>query len=74
MLIGIKNEDWTKPGVKTARFWSRHILWAKPTIKESIDDMNKKFKSLNVKMKLTYFVILIYSNVHITIKYNSIYL
>ena len=46
-----KNEDWTSSGVKTAGFWSRHLLWAKPTLKESIDDINKKFKSLNVKMK-----------------------
>ena len=46
-----KNEDWNKSGVKTAGFWSRHILWAKPTLKESIDDINKKFKGLNVKMK-----------------------
>ena len=46
-----KNEDWTKSGVKTAGFWSRHILWAKPTLKESIDDINKRFKNLNVKMK-----------------------
>ena len=46
-----KNEDWTKSGVKTAGFWSRHILWAKPTLKQSIDDINKRFKNLNVKMK-----------------------
>ena len=46
-----KNENHGISGVKTAGFWSRHILWAKPTLKESIDDINKKFKSLNVKMK-----------------------
>ena len=46
-----KNEDWTKSGVKTAGFWSKHILWAKPTLKESIDDINKRFKNLNIKMK-----------------------
>ena len=46
-----KNEDWTKSGVKAAGFWSRHILWAKPTLKKSIEDINKKFKGLNVKMK-----------------------
>ena len=46
-----KNEDWTKSGVKTAGFYSKHVLWNKPTIKESIDDINKRFKSLNVKMK-----------------------
>ena len=46
-----KNEDWTKSGVKTAGFYSKHVLWNKPTLNESIDDINKKFKSLNVKMK-----------------------
>ena len=46
-----KNEDWSKSGVKTAGFYSKHVLWNKPTLKESVDDLNKKFKSLNVKMK-----------------------
>ena len=46
-----KNEDWTKSGVKTAGFYSKHVLWNKPTLKESIDDINKRFKSLNIKMK-----------------------
>ena len=44
-------EDWTKSGVKTAGFYSKHVLWNKPTIKESIDDINKRFKNLNIKMK-----------------------
>jgi len=46
-----KNEDWTKTGVKTAGFYSKHVLWNKPTLQASIDDINKKFKSLNVKIK-----------------------
>ena len=46
-----KNEDWTKSGVKTAGFYSKHVLWNKPTLKESIDDINKIFKDLNIKMK-----------------------
>ena len=45
------NEDWTKSGAKTAGFYSKHILWNKPTLKASIDDINKRFKNLNVKMK-----------------------
>ena len=44
-------EDWTKSGVKTAGFYSKHVLWNKPTLKESIDDINKRFKNLNIKMK-----------------------
>ena len=46
-----KNEDWNKSGVKTAGFYSKHVLWNKPTLKESIDDINKRFKNLNIKMK-----------------------
>ena len=46
-----KNEDCTESGAKSAGFWSRHILWAKPTLKASIDDINKRFENLNVKMK-----------------------
>ena len=44
-------EDWTKSGAKTAGFYSKHVLWNKPTLKESIDDINKRFKGLNIKMK-----------------------
>ena len=29
---------------------SKHALWNKPTIQASIEDINKKFKSLNIKM------------------------
>jgi len=43
------NEDWTDP--KTAGFYAKHILWNLPTIKESIADINKRFKTLNVKLK-----------------------
>ena len=46
-----KNEDWNKSGAKTAGFYSKHVLWNKPTLKESIDDINKRFKNLNIKMK-----------------------
>ena len=46
-----KNENWGASGVKTAGFWSANLLWNKPTLKASFDDINKRFKSLNVKMK-----------------------
>ena len=45
------NENWGASGVKTAGFYSRWITWNKPTLKTSVDDIDKKFKSLNVKMK-----------------------
>ena len=46
-----QNEGWTKSGVKRAGFYSKHVLWNKPTLKASIDDINKRFKILNAKMK-----------------------
>ena len=45
-----KNEDHGLSGVKTAGFWSKILLWNKPTLEASVDDINKKFKHLNVKM------------------------
>jgi hypothetical protein len=41
-------ENWTKSGIKTAGFWSLHLLWNKLTIKQSISDIEKRF---NVKIK-----------------------
>ena len=38
-----KREYWTKTGIPTAGFWSRWLLWNKPTIKESIDYVLKTF-------------------------------
>ena len=43
------NENWSDP--TTAGYLSRWILWAKPTIKESIKDLNKRNKNVNFKLK-----------------------
>ena len=54
MLIGkTKNEDWTKSGIKAAGWMGKHVLWNKPTLYASVADIDKTFKSLNVKMKYT---------------------
>lgn len=37
-------EDWAKSGIKTAGFWSRWLLWNKPTIQGSIKDIEDRFK------------------------------
>lgn len=37
------NENWTKSGINTAGFWSRWLLWNKQTIKESYEDIKKRF-------------------------------
>jgi len=36
-------EDWTKKGVLTAGFWSKWLLWNKPTIDKSKKDISDKF-------------------------------
>ena len=38
-----KNENWEKSGINTGGFWSRWLLWNKPTIEESIDDIKNRF-------------------------------
>ena len=37
------NEDWSKSGIDTARFWSRWLLLNKPSIKESYEDIKIRF-------------------------------
>ena len=43
-----KNEDWSKSGIHTAGWWSRWLLWNKPTLEKSIKDIEKRF---NIKIK-----------------------
>jgi len=43
-----KRENWTKNGIKSAGFWSRYLTWNKPSIIESIKDIEQKF---NIKIK-----------------------
>ncbi len=43
-----KRENWTKSGLKTAGFWSKWILWNKPSLLGSIKDTEKRF---NIKIK-----------------------
>lgn len=40
-------ENWTKSGITTAGFWSKWILWSKPSLKEAINYTSKKF---NIKI------------------------
>ena len=37
------NEDWTKNGIETAGFWSKHLLWNKQTLRESATDASRRF-------------------------------
>ena len=68
MLVGIKNEGWTKSGVKAAGWMGKHVLWNKPTLQASVAGMNKEFEMLNVKMKV---LIVAYSNGKITNSYST---
>lgn len=45
------NEDWTKGGIDTAGWWSRWLLWNKPSLSDSIKDINDRF---NIKIVLDY--------------------
>ena len=45
---GGMGETWGKKGLQTAGFWSRWLLWSKPSLKGAIAFMNNKF---NIKIK-----------------------
>jgi hypothetical protein len=38
-----KRESWSKSGMRTAGFWSRWILWNKPSLSASIQDTQRRF-------------------------------
>ena len=42
-------EDWTLEGVKSVGFWARWVLWNKPSLAQSIADINRRFPSLAVR-------------------------
>lgn len=37
-----KRESWGTSGVCTAGWWSRHLLWNKPSLRGSIADINRR--------------------------------
>ena len=43
-----RRENWTKQGINTAGFWSRWLLWNKPTLHRSIEDTERRF---NIRIK-----------------------
>ena len=42
-------ENWNDP--KTAGFYAKNILWNKPSIRASVEDTNKRFKNIHIKLK-----------------------
>jgi len=43
-----KKENWKKSGIKTAGFWSKWLLWNKPSFSASKKDIEERF---NIKFK-----------------------
>ena len=46
-----KRENWGASGVDTSGFYSRWVTWNKDTLTKSVDDLNKRFKNINIKLK-----------------------
>jgi hypothetical protein len=42
------NEDWSDP--YTAGFWSRWLLWSKPSMKEAIKETEKHLKGMKINV------------------------
>jgi hypothetical protein len=36
-------ENWTQSGILSSGFWSRWLLWNKPTLRESVADVRDRF-------------------------------
>ena len=44
------NENWKKSGIETSGFWSRWLLWEKPSLTEAISSLYEK-KGINIIRK-----------------------
>jgi hypothetical protein len=45
-----KNENWND--ARTAGFYAKHVLWNKTSLQASVNDINKNFPKMKVKLKL----------------------
>jgi hypothetical protein len=45
-----KNENFGISGIDTAGFWAKNILWNKETLTKSVNDLNNRFKNINIKL------------------------
>ena len=43
-----KTENWNDP--QTAGFYAKNILWNKKSVKASVEDTNKRFKNIHIKL------------------------
>jgi hypothetical protein len=44
-------ENWGLSGIETAGFYAKNVLWNKPTLKESVKDLNNKYKNVTFKLQ-----------------------
>ena len=51
ILIDKSNEDWSKSGTRAAGFFRKNILWNKPTVEASVNDLNGKYKDIRFRYK-----------------------
>ena len=49
-------EDWGKSGIATLGFLAKNVSWNKPSIRESVDDLNKKYKDTTFVAHRTLFM------------------
>jgi hypothetical protein len=49
---GGQNQDWTRSGLETAGFYARNLLWNKPTLRESVADLNSRYKDVRFVLKI----------------------
>jgi hypothetical protein len=46
-----ENEKWGITGIETPGFYARWVLWEKPTIQQSIDNLNKKYNYIKFELR-----------------------
>jgi len=44
-------EDWSRQGIETSGFYAKHVLWNKPTIQASVQDLNNRYKDIKFRLK-----------------------
>ena len=44
-------EDWSRSGIDTPGFYAKHVLWNKPTLRESVADLNRRYRSVEFVLK-----------------------
>ena len=44
-----KNDNYKNPLYPS--FYSNNLLWSKPTLKKAIQDTNRRYKNINIKLK-----------------------